>query len=85
MEILIYISNFMIPFVIFYIVGYGILQKKDVYGDFINGAKDGIKTVFEIMPTLVGLMMGVGILRASGFLEFFTGLLGKFTDRKSVV
>ena len=69
----------MIPFVIFYIVGYGILQKKDVYGDFINGAKDGIKTVFEIMPTLVGLMMGVGILRASGFLEFFTGLLGKFT------
>lgn len=32
------------------------------------------------MPTLIGLMVAVGILRASGFLEFLAGLIGKVTD-----
>jgi spore maturation protein B len=31
----------------------------------------------EIMPTLIGLMVAVGILRASGFLDFVSELLGK--------
>ena len=65
----------MIPLVIFYIVGYGILQKTNVYEDFIKGATKGFKTVVEIMPTLVALMVGVGILRASGFLDFVAQLL----------
>lgn len=51
MNIILYISDMMIPFVIFYIVGMGILQKKNVYDDFITGAKDGIKTVVGVMPT----------------------------------
>ena len=50
------------------------------YEDFIKGAKDGFHTVAAIMPTLIGLMMAVGILRSSGFLEFFGGLLGQLTD-----
>ena len=74
-----YISEFMIPLVIFYIVGYGVLQKKNVYNDFINGAKDGLKTVVDVMPTLVGLMMGVGILSSSGLLGFITGNIARFT------
>lgn len=79
MKLLTYISDMMIPFVVFYIVGMGILQKKKVYDDFIEGAKKGIKTVFDVMPTLVGLMVGVGVLSASGFLEFFTSKLASIT------
>lgn len=79
MKIILYLSDFMIPIIVFYIVGYGIIQKKSVYNDFVNGAKDGIKTVFEVMPTLVGLMIGVGVLSSSGFLTFFTKLIGKYT------
>lgn len=74
-----FISEFMIPLVIFYIVGYGVLQKKNVYNHFVNGAKDGLKTVLEVMPTLVGLMVGVGILRSSGLLNFLTDNIAKFT------
>lgn len=33
------------------------------------------------MPTLIGLMAAVGILRASGFLDFISGLLENFTGR----
>lgn len=70
MKLIMYISDFMIPLVIFYIVGLGILMKRPVYDDFVKGAKEGAKTVFGIMPTLVGLMVGVGIMRASGLLDF---------------
>ena len=64
------ISNIIIPVIIFYIVAYGIANHCNVYEDFIKGAKDGFHTVIQIMPTLIGLMVAVGVLRASGFLEF---------------
>ena len=47
----------------------------------MEGAKDGLKTAAGICPTLIGLMTAVGILRASGFLDFVGGLLGKLTER----
>ena len=65
----------MIPFVILYLVGYGMCKKVNIFDEFIEGAKDGFLTVYKIMPTLIGLMVGVGILRESGFMEWFAGLL----------
>ena len=70
MKFLIYISDYMIPFVVFYIVGMGLLQKVNVYDAFIAGAKKGLKVVVDIVPTLVGLMAAIGLLRASGTLDF---------------
>ena len=52
----------------------------DVYDTFIKGARSGFLTVIKIMPTLIGLMVAVGILRASGFLEYISGLLGRVTQ-----
>lgn len=79
MRMISYLSNLMIPLILFYVIGYGVLSKRDIYGDFLEGAKDGLKTVMGIVPTLIGLMTAAGILRASGFLEFLGGLLGKVT------
>lgn len=67
MRILLFLSDLMIPLLFFYIIGFGLLMKKDIYNDFVTGAFDGLKIVVKIMPTLIGLMTGVGILRASGF------------------
>ena len=78
-------ENYFLPFqfhdsfLLFYVVGYGLLSKRDIYNDFLDGARDGLKTVMGLVPTLIGLMTGVGILRASGFLEFLGGILGKAT------
>lgn len=71
------ISNMLIPALVFYIVAMGLSQKKDIYASFTRGAKDGMKTVVGIVPTLIGLMIAVGVLRASGFLEFAGGLIGR--------
>lgn len=74
MNVLANISNIIIPLVVFYIIAYGIASHVNVYEEFLEGAKDGMKTVIKIMPTMIGLMIGVGILRASGFLDFVGGL-----------
>ena len=66
---MIYISNLMIPAVVCLIVTYGLWKGRPIFEDFIRGAKEGMKTVAGILPTLVGLMIGTGVLRASGFLD----------------
>lgn len=79
LSVLTNLSNIVIPLVIFYIVAEGLLMKTDIYENFIKGAKDGFHVVIQIMPTLIGLMVAVGILRASGFLEFMGEILGGLT------
>ena len=69
MGFLIFLSNALIPLLIFYIVAFGLSKKQNIYDDFIKGA-----AVLGIMPTLIGLMVAVGVLRASGFLDFLSGI-----------
>lgn len=75
MSTLVTISNMILPFVILIIVAIGLGRKLDVYALFVKGAEDGFQTVIKIMPTLIGLMVAVGVLRASGFFDFLSGVL----------
>ena len=65
MSVLMYCSDYIVPFIILSIVVYGLLEQVNVYQEFIKGARSGFLTVVKIMPTLIGLMVAVGILRAS--------------------
>jgi spore maturation protein B len=80
MRFFIYVSDYIIPFIIFYIVGFGLLMKTNIFDEFIQGAKDGFKVVLDILPTLIGLMVAIGILRASGTLNIVSGFLRPLTD-----
>ena len=71
----------MIPAVILFILLYGLKRKVQVYDSFIEGANEGFYTVIKIMPTLIGLMMAVGILRASGFLTILSEVIGGVTSQ----
>ena len=72
MGFLLFLSDFMVPLIIFYIVGFAILGKRPVFDDFLYGAKEGMQTVVQVLPSLVGLMTAVGVLRASGFLDMIS-------------
>ena len=56
------------------------MTKTDIYKEFTEGAKDGFKVTFGILPTLIGLMTGVGMLRASGFLDVLAKLLSPVAE-----
>lgn len=75
MKLISMISSFMIPLILFYIIGYGLLNREKVYDIFIEGVKEGFKIVIGIAPTLVGLMVAVGAIRASGALDMVAKLL----------
>ncbi len=75
MQALAELSNIIIPAIIFYIVGYSLVSGVPAYEHFIKGAKDGLETVVRLVPTLIGLLMAVGIVRSSGFLEFLGNML----------
>lgn len=80
MQIFLFLSDMIVPMVIFGVVCYGVLMKVNVYDTFIKGAKSGFFTVVRLMPTLIALMIAVGILRASGFLELLSELIGKYSS-----
>lgn len=80
MSIIVTISSFIIPAVMLFIVIYGVIKKENIYDDFVEGATGGLKTVIKVMPTLIGLMAAVGVLRESGFMDFLGRWLGKLTN-----
>ncbi len=80
MRLLMYLSDFCIPLLLFYMISYGLVTKTDIYKEFTEGAKDGFHVTIGILPTLIGLMTGVGMLRASGFLEMLSGLLAPVAE-----
>lgn len=69
MQVINFFSNLAMPMVIFFIVLYGVTEKVKVSDNFLEGAKEGIKTTFSILPTLIGLFLAIGALRSSGILD----------------
>lgn len=64
-----------VPVVIAAIVLFGFLRKVPVFDTFVAGAKEGLHTSVSILPTLVGLIMAVSMLSASGALDLLSSLL----------
>jgi spore maturation protein B len=59
---------------------YGAYRHLDVFDTFVTGAKGGFQTAIQIMPYLIGLMTAIGMLRASGFFELLSKLIGGALD-----
>ncbi len=67
----------------------GIIKKINVYDAFIEGAKEGFQTAITIIPYLVAILVGIGVFRASGAMDFIvdgirTGVAAIGLDTKFV-
>lgn len=60
---------------------FGALRKVNVYDAFLDGAKESLPLLARILPYLVALIVGVGMLRASGFFDTFSHLLSPMLER----
>ncbi len=69
------------PCVIAFVVTYALLKKVAVFDVFVKGAKDGIKTLYNIAPTLIGLIVSVSMLKASSALDLLSEFLSPLTDK----
>ena len=80
MKLILFLSDFCMPFVVCWIVIYGWLGGCPVFDTFVKGAKRGLKTVAGILPTLIGLMAAVRLLRDSGLLDRIAAVLTPLAD-----
>lgn len=48
----------------------GVIKKINVYDTFIEGAKDGFSIAVKIIPFLVAILVGIGVFRASGAMDW---------------
>ena len=80
MNLVNYLSASAIPIVILIIIIYGLFEKKKVYDIFLDGAKDGIKIVLKLFPTLIGIFVAVGVLRTSGILDLIVKFVSPITN-----
>ncbi|MFT4623496.1 MAG: spore maturation protein SpmA [Myxococcota bacterium] len=73
------ISPWVIPVLAVSLVGYGAANGVKVYEAFVEGAKEGFEVAVMIIPYLVAILVAVGMLRSSGALGAFVGLVGPVT------
>ncbi len=65
-------ANIMLFTIIIVFIGAGVRKKVNVYNAFIEGAKDGFETAVRIIPYLVAILVGIGVFRAAGAMDWLT-------------
>ncbi|MDR1762204.1 MAG: spore maturation protein [Bacteroidales bacterium] len=82
-------SNLILLLIIVGFMAGALYKKVNVYDAFIDGAKDGFSTTLKIIPFMVGMLVAIGVFRASGAMDllmdgfrWFFGLFG--TDTRFV-
>jgi len=80
-------ANVLLMLIIMSFIIAGVIKKVNVYDAFIEGAKDGFMTAVRIIPYLVAILVGIGVFRASGAMDYLIdgirwliGILGINTD-----
>lgn len=73
-------SDLILPSIITFILVYGLIKKVNIVDAFIKGAIDNLKTTVEIFPSILLLMVTIGMFSASGGIELLTDLLSPVTE-----
>lgn len=69
-----------LPVLILFVLGYGFIKKTPVFSDFAKGVKEGLSVCLTIFPTLLLMLISVGVFRASGAMDGLIWLLTPFCD-----
>ena len=72
-----FLADAAIPAVVFIIVITAYLKGVPVFDVFVEGAKEGARTAFDILPVMVGILAGVSMMNGSGMIDILTSLLTK--------
>lgn len=72
--------NLILPGLIIFTIVVAVVKKENAFSLFIDGAKEGLDIFKEVFPTMLGMLLSVSMIRASGFLEDMFALVMEFLD-----
>lgn len=67
--------TYVIPIIVLFIIVYSYKKKVNIYDEFLIGAKEGIVVAFNLVPSVVAMVLAINIFVRSGILEFFLSFL----------
>ena len=67
--------SMVVPVIMLGVMVWGIACQVDVWSTLVEGGAQGLQTAVRMVPSLVGLLCGVYMLRASGALELLEELI----------
>ena len=68
-------SSYIIPIIILIIISYGIYKKEDIYEDFLDGAKEGLKIIYSIIPAIVAMTFAINVFLKSNVINILFSIL----------
>jgi len=74
-------SYWVLPVLVGGLVLYGWARGVRVYDSLVEGAKQGFEVALRIIPYLVAILVGVGMLRSSGWIDIMVRTFGPLTER----
>ena len=72
--------EFVMPAFACIIVVFGLIKKLPVFDIFLKGAKEGIQILYNIAPTIIGLVFAVDLLRSSGAIDAICNFIEPIAD-----
>ena len=73
-------GSYILPVMVVGIVAFGLFKKVKVFDSFMSGARKGLHTVYELMPSITGLVVAVTMLKESGAMDILSDLLSPVTS-----
>ena len=64
------VANVLLFTIIIAFLAAGVMRRVNVYDAFVEGAKEGFTTAVRIIPYLVAVLVGIGVFRASGAMDW---------------
>ena len=74
------LSSLVVPVLLAAVAACGLGRRVDVYAALTHGAEEGLSVLLRIIPALVGLLTAVSMFRASGAMEWLSGLCAPVLD-----
>ena len=73
--------EYVMPILMGSVLLYGLMRKVAVFDAFVVGAKEGMKILYDIAPTLIALIVGVSMLKSSGVMGAFCEFLSPLCEK----
>ena len=78
------LSYWVLPVTVTATVVYGLYKKVKIFDCFMHGAKKGLHTVYELLPSITGLVVAVTMLKASGALTILADVFSPVAEKLNI-
>ncbi len=73
-------GDWVLPIMVVSIVAFGLYKKINPFDCFVSGAKKGVKTLVDLMPTIIGLVVAVTMLTTSGGMDLIAAVFSPISN-----